>query len=81
MVFGEDGLVGLAVVLLVEVVHIQEQDSVITQPQQMAETPVLDPLRIPRAVILMVAHVSEDTYMKLIRILDHYYLIKFPNFW
>ena len=57
MVVGEDGLVGLAVMLLVEVVLIQEQDSVITHLHKMAETTVLELLPNPRAAILTVAPV------------------------
>ena len=40
MVVGENGLVGLAVTLHVEAVHIQEQEIVITQLHRMAETSV-----------------------------------------
>ena len=57
---GEIGLVGLVVVRLVEVVYIQEQESVITHLQRMAETTV-DPLLlswIPRAVIRRNAQAS-----------------------
>ena len=69
MVIGEVGLVGLAVVLLVEVAHIPERKNAITQAQQTAETTVLDLLLIPRSATIMNAQVSHCKYNVMFHIL------------